>query len=390
MTRKPQKIILFACLLLSLAFNTYGQKKHFIYIQAESNLIFYVKLEDHLFSSSDAGYLIIPGLAEGIHELSIRFPKNEWPQQNVTCILKEADAGYLLKNFGDRGWGLINLQTMQAVMTKKDIVSNAGLSYEIATDSFSIVLASVVNDPGILKRPKNLKDTQAVAIKPAKGVGELVVTEKAKTDLPDGKTGAPLLSVNSDIVKLKKDSIPGRLNITYLDLSGNNQDTVLISIPVDSMKVKEVKRKMPEQKKDTVNRSNTKFLDIELPNPNLRTDTAAVLTDTMPDKSMKSVPQSTRCKKTATEKDLLSLRKQMAAALEESDKIVVALKKFRSVCFSTGQIKNLGGLFLSDEGRYKLYVAAYPFVSDLSEFNSLESQLKDEYYILRFKAMIRQ
>ena len=34
--------------------------------------------------------------------------------------------------------------------------------------------------------------------------------------------------------------------------------------------------------------------------------------------------------------------------------------------------------------------AAYPFTSDSDQYNSLKSQLSDEYYINRFKAMIHK
>ncbi|HNG64489.1 MAG TPA: hypothetical protein PLK54_12075 [Ferruginibacter sp.] len=58
------------------------------------------------------------------------------------------------------------------------------------------------------------------------------------------------------------------------------------------------------------------------------------------------------------------------------------------MCYSTEQIRNLGSLFLTDEGKYKLYVAAYPFVADLDLFGTLGSELKDAYYISRFRAML--
>jgi len=394
MIKKPQKTILFTCLLLLFALNICAQKNRFIYIQAESKQPFYVKVGDRLFGSSEAGYLIIPRLTEGTYDLSISFPKNEWPQQNVTCIVKEADAGYLLKIFGDRGWGLANLQTMQVTLAKKEAVSNADFSYEMATDSFSLVLASVVNDPGILKRQKNLNDTQSVAANENKPAGKPPVVEEAKAGFADGKK-EPALIVKSAIVKLKQESTPGGLNISFLDVSNNKADTVLIFIPVANVAVDKVKKTKPEQlktelKRDTLQPGDSRFLDIELPNPNLGTDTVILLTDTVAVKEKKPASQNTRCVKTATDKDFLGLRKQMAAALKESDMINVALKKFRSICFSTEQIKDLSSLLLSDEGKYKLYVAAYPFVSDLPEFNSLESQLKDEYYIVRFKAMVRQ
>lgn len=80
----------------------------------------------------------------------------------------------------------------------------------------------------------------------------------------------------------------------------------------------------------------------------------------------------------------------MAAESSDDNMISEAKKVFKSKCFSTRQVKNLGSLFLTDEGRYKFFDAAYAYVSDLNEFPSLQTELKEEYYINRFKAMLRQ
>jgi hypothetical protein len=42
-----------------------AQQNHFIYIQAENNQAFYVKLDKKVLSSSVSGYLIIPKLTDG-------------------------------------------------------------------------------------------------------------------------------------------------------------------------------------------------------------------------------------------------------------------------------------------------------------------------------------
>lgn len=96
------------------------------------------------------------------------------------------------------------------------------------------------------------------------------------------------------------------------------------------------------------------------------------------------------CKDFATNKDFLKLRKKMAAETDNDRMIEVARKYFRSKCFTTDQIRNLSYLFLNDEGKYKFFDAGYPFTSDSNEYISLESQLKDPYYINRFRAMIHK
>ncbi len=126
---------------------------------------------------------------------------------------------------------------------------------------------------------------------------------------------------------------------------------------------------------------------------NLQKDTAAVekkVEDPNRPQVIYSSSVNSDCKDFATNKDFLRLRKKMAAETDNDKMIEVARKYFRSKCFTTDQIRNLSYLFLNDEGKYKFFDAAYPFASDSNEYHTLESQLKDAYYINRFRAMIHK
>ena len=79
----------------------------------------------------------------------------------------------------------------------------------------------------------------------------------------------------------------------------------------------------------------------------------------------------------------------MAGENNDNNMVSEAGKVFKTKCFSTAQIKNLSTLFLTDEFKYKFFDAAYQHVSDSENFASLQSELKEEYYINRFKAMLR-
>jgi len=100
------------CLFFS--FTLKAQQSHFIYIQTDNKQPFYVKLDKTIYSSASSGYLIIPQLKTGSYSFVIGFPKNEWPEQNIRCSVENKDLGYILKNFGDKGWGLFNLQSSYA------------------------------------------------------------------------------------------------------------------------------------------------------------------------------------------------------------------------------------------------------------------------------------
>ena len=96
------------------------------------------------------------------------------------------------------------------------------------------------------------------------------------------------------------------------------------------------------------------------------------------------------CKDFATTEDFLRLRKKMASESSDAAMIRVANKYFKSKCYSTSQVKDLSYLFLTNEGKYMFFDAAYSYTSDSDLYETLESQFTDDYYLNRFKAMIRK
>lgn len=379
--RRFFKKIVFVVGLLLVAINICAQKNQFIYIQAENKQAFYVQLADQLYNSGAEGYLIIPKLSEGTYELSIRFPKDEWPPQNVTCIMKEADMGFVLKYYGDRGWGLINLQTMQVAMAKKDTGVMAEALPWLASDSFSIILASVVNDPGILRRSPAINDTVIVGAEQTKE-GNRPDTASKKNAVNKEAYGVLLPQVK----KLQQDTSAGGITMLFLDASSGQPDTVSVFIPVignggGAASSQGTRKEVP---------GDLRLINAELPGREFKADSGTVLKDSISAVEKKADIHNAKCKQTASHADFVSLQKRMAAKRTDNERINEGLKKFRVTCYTTEQVKNLGDLFFSDEGKYKLYVAAYPFTSDRGKFNSLQSQLKDEYFVSRFRAMLGQ
>lgn len=119
--------------------------------------------------------------------------------------------------------------------------------------------------------------------------------------------------------------------------------------------------------------------------------TESRLADVQPDGSRPSgndTNNKVSCRSTASENDFFKLRKNMASESDEESMIDAARKFFRSKCFSTEQVKNLGALFLTEENKYNFYDLSYKYVHDREQFRSLEGELKEDYYIRRFKALI--
>ena len=381
-------------LLLAVVFTSRAQQNHFIFLQTDNNQSFYVKINDKLFSSAGSGYVIIPKLQNGTFNISVGFPKNEWPPQAMTVKIENNDLGFIIKNFGDKGWGLFNLQSLNITMNTS--VANADADVpKNKTDEFSKVLADVVNTPV-------LKQVKAEPPVPAPKLNESV------NPISGPKNQDILIRIITSALD------PAGRSIVYLSRENSDYDTVRIFIPYENSAVPTaLKENLNEEKKEEVS-SEKKFLNIELPNPNLQSDTTVLTKYADIPKNEASIPVddnssnspadqlkqdvntlnkktsiNSDCKSEATETDFLKLRKKMAAELKEDKMLSVARKAFKSDCYSTLQIKNLGTLFLNDEGRYKFFDVAYPFVYDSQHFSDLQTQLSDEYLINRFKTLIR-
>ena len=95
------------------------------------------------------------------------------------------------------------------------------------------------------------------------------------------------------------------------------------------------------------------------------------------------------CKEVALDADIDKLRVRMLLVVSDDDRIALAKKLYRLKCFSVKQVKALSELFKTDEGKYKWFDAIYPYVSDSGNFSSLGELIKNDYYLNRFKAMLR-
>ncbi|MDP4285908.1 MAG: hypothetical protein Q8891_15945 [Bacteroidota bacterium] len=445
----------FVILLLSIStFSLKAQKVHFVYLQTENWQPFYVKLNNKVLSSSPAGYIILPDLSSGDYQLIVGFPKNEFPEEDFKISIQNKNEGFLLKNFGEKGWSLFNMQSLALIPGSSS--GNVAVRTKVQNDPFSTMLANVVKDSSLLQNnelPVSPKDT---VVKSAKPVIALKDTALQKTGpeiaTPEIKNVVQekVQTAGQPITKLLSEKDQAGMQMVYVDKSDNNNDTVRIFIPAE--KAQEQK---PENTNALVEYKNTSIpssvdpsqLTITPTIVKLDSDTITLVNDTikvykereqkdhskevkisnslknpgLPAKETivkeppaigetgKNQPSAKKdyeiivlpkvitsskvnsdCKVFATDGDFLKLRKKMAAENNNDEMIRIAKKVFRTRCFSTEQIKNLSFLFLTDEGKYMFFDAAYPFTSDSDQYNSLKSQLTDEYYINRFEAMIHK
>ncbi len=446
------KFILFLLLAIS-GTHTLAQQQFFIYIQSTASQPFYTRIQNRIYSSSENGYLIVPKLHDSTYDVFVGFARNAAPEQHFTVDMNRQDQGFELRNFGDKGWGLFNIQSTAVVMNstpvQKVVADNTG---EKKNDAFSQMLANVVNDSAILytavkpvaappppqKKPAATdpaaQDTTALASttpvttpaatgnkppvadssQPASKADtsvQVVTRKEVKTDTAAAVTPVekPVATTTPPPVKPKADSTAGKTRdltekpfIVRISESKNeegykasfieqyNFSTDTINISIP------LKETLPVAPPATQTRATTPQATTQKP-----TDTPAVSTvqpapvakkaDTVAvQKKQDLVVTNSDCKNFASDNDVDKLRVKMLAENAVDDKLIAAKKAFKTKCFSVKQIKALTELFPSDETRYRFFDTAYPFVSDTENFGSLDEMISNDYYKTRFKAMIRR
>jgi Domain of unknown function (DUF4476) len=240
--------------IIALACSTSAQQIHFVYLQTEGAQPFYVKINNKVSSSSSAGYLILPKLADGTYKLSIGFPKKEFPEENFQISVDKSNRGFLVKNFGEKGWGLFDMQSFAVVMggnsdTTASVVKN------LQEDPFSRMLANVVKDSSILQKaepiapslPKAERKDSTLAARDS-GLAKLTAVSRHSDSLARPIDSSVVrrdtlsAKVDSSVVAVQKPqpvaarrffnkrNKDGR-ELIYIDRDADRNDTVRIFIP---------------------------------------------------------------------------------------------------------------------------------------------------------------
>src|SRR4029078_310827 len=141
------------CFFVLLASLLNAQKIYFIYLQTETGEPFFVRMNDKLYSSESSGYLILPKLKDSTYKFKLGFPAKDVDLDFTTTINKK-DHGYLVKNLGDKGWGLFDLQSLDLQMSasngkKETGFNNTSTNTDTQVNAFTALLAKATDDPSL-------------------------------------------------------------------------------------------------------------------------------------------------------------------------------------------------------------------------------------------------
>ncbi|MBC7946446.1 MAG: hypothetical protein H7Y42_01100 [Chitinophagaceae bacterium] len=192
----------------------FSQKLFFVYLQSEQAQPFFLRMADKVHSSSAAGFLILSKLHDSTYNVTIGFPENKWPEQRISFDVRGKDRGFLLKDFGEKGWGLFDLQTLGVTMATPANKSSSIRTELREVSAFTDILAKAANDPSLREQQVVMKEEKVVAVQPAVLREEVSSTVPAEAKAKEGvksETETPKYSatakseseepVNSKVVK---------------------------------------------------------------------------------------------------------------------------------------------------------------------------------------------
>ena len=175
------KRALLVCGLVLLTCLANAQKIYFIYLQTESGEPFFIRMNDKLYSSTASGYLILPRLINSTYSFKLGFPGKNI-DLDFTTTLNKKDHGYLVKDFGDKGWGLFDLQSLSVQMSSSNVRGTSRVSTDpnVHVNAFTDMLAKATDDPSLRE---NAIFANEVEKKP--GVTQTVQTVEKKPEITD-------------------------------------------------------------------------------------------------------------------------------------------------------------------------------------------------------------
>ena len=450
-----KRTLLISCLALLSSFLD-AQKIYFIYFQTETGEPFFVRMNDKLYSSTPSGYLILSKLVDSTYRFELGF-SGKSANLDFTTAINKKDHGYLIKNFGDKGWGLFDLQSLNVQMplspTKGTAQLNSGS--KLPVNAFTDMLSKATDDPSLKenvvfikdedKKPEAVQTVQREEIKPeatealgkektsqpiSQPVGtidekktESAATNRNKIDSIEKQPAVKPAETykRSKVTRISSLATADGFESVFVDQYENgNQDTVRIFIADQNQAAAHIEAKSDSSKESTenlgaspdsgnINKSQTQAKKEEARkwgifgksrNESVNKPASGTEKDNLKkwwpfsknsgaSRNDTAAAKLQKCPAIAVDEDFLKLRRKMAGRTNDDGMLEEAKKYFKTKCFTTEQIKNLSSMFLSNAGKFNFFEIAYNYASDKENFPSLQSELKDEYYINQFKAMLR-
>lgn len=127
-----------------------AQSPFFIYVQSEPATAFSVSCKGQTLRSSQTGYLIVSNLTDTVLQLAVSFPDKKQPDQLFVVRTQGSDQGYLLKDYGDKGWGLLDWRQLLVTYAERPTNTRAEPIGATNKEDFAVLLAKASGDSSLL------------------------------------------------------------------------------------------------------------------------------------------------------------------------------------------------------------------------------------------------
>lgn len=350
----------FIIYLLLLGLFASAQRPSFVYIQTEPAQPFVVKMGGQVYKSSQSGYLILSKLTDTAYAVTVNFPSTQWPSQYFTLKVNHADKGYLLKDFGDKGWGLMDWQKLTTQFSQQPVVKIQPLGeLKSDDDDFASLLAKASGDPSLIA-PQNVISKES---SPKESVSQSSIIRDSL-----------LKEVNVN----NSDSEPEQ---TIKDKAEQKVESIKQSVTTKSVIVPAsiVTRRAESS---TTEGFGLVFVDTYA---NGQSDTIRLI---IPNK-IQSATLPPHCRELATQEQTDEFKKQLSLLAAEQKMIEFSKQQLALRCYSTEQVRTLSTLFNTDQGKYDFLLEAWSSISDKENIISLSNVFVSKEMADRFKELLQ-
>lgn len=411
---------------LALSFAKAGAQPYsYIYIQADKNLQFNIKVNGQMLPQYGKTYAIIPKLLPGPVNVYFLFPGNAYPPQRFiievpengfrTFLLTVYDGAIALYDMPSRSYAhgeTVTEQQMNADVKGKIAVGTQDINKKITNDSAGLI-TGIADSSLIIKKPEAI-----IADKPkekvmntdfAEDYNKLAAKKEESFIKPKGETGKLDTSAFADEYNNSptiKDAViaktPKKENIARVKDGTGKLDT---SAFADDYNTPPIKKALiaKAQKKDTTSiedifREASKKAKVEAGKPPVAdpislpdywalhpSEKPAVIKDNKTNKT--SIAVKGKCGEPIGEKAyddiyIKSLQKN------DNDRLKFLLGNLHN-CFSSSQVRVLATTLATDPERYAFLKQAYPRVTDKANFAGLESILSKREWKDYFELLLQ-
>ncbi|AYD46354.1 DUF4476 domain-containing protein [Arachidicoccus soli] len=338
----------------------------------------------------------------------------------------------------------VNTPKKAAVNDKEHIPKNEESANNVpSNNAFGQMLSGAINDPTLNKKVTNTPPPADLSKQEEQNTTHEVAAVVNNQDQTNSTQESPRTNLNSadllddsqtyGVIKSNEKVIDNGTKMTFVLFNSHSTDTITILVPSPSdmpqekevvtsgitahsnepsnnnslalfsnssgmatdgedIPVKRRKKKFVDmgsnQSDDRANAASGKTVD----NPFFNKSADASNNDGAGATDAVAVDNSTltaNCDNPLSGKDFNKMQKKMVAKSNDDQMIAIVDKYINGKCVTTQQVKQLGGLFLSDAGRFALYQDAYSHVADKENYGTLQSQLLDTYFKNRFLKMLK-